>query len=66
MGPAPVGEPDDLESVVELAVGGLEEGLIESSGVVVGQLDANHDGATSYEGFGRAPHPTKRNASAGL
>jgi hypothetical protein len=34
MRPAPVGEPDDLEAVTELAVDGLEEGLFEASGPV--------------------------------
>ena len=41
-GPAPVGQPDDLEAVAELAVGGLAEGLFEASGLGVGQLDADH------------------------
>jgi hypothetical protein len=49
MGPAAVGEPDDLGSVAELAVGRLEEGLFQSSGIGVGQFDANHGGAR-YEG----------------
>ena len=47
--PAPVGQPDDLEAVAELAVGGLEEGLFEASGLGVGQLDADHGGARSEE-----------------
>ena len=42
VGPAPVGQPDDLEAVAELAVGGLAEGLFEASGLGVGQLDADH------------------------
>ena len=39
---APVGQPDDLEPVQELAVGGLAEGPFEASGLGVGQLDADH------------------------
>src|SRR3954447_19484455 len=58
VGPAPMGEPDDLEPVTGLAVGGLEEGLLEASGLGVGQLDADHDGATSREESGLPPPST--------
>jgi hypothetical protein len=36
MGTAPVGQPDDLEAVPELAVGRLEESLLEAVGLAVG------------------------------
>jgi hypothetical protein len=38
-----LGQPDDLETVPESAVGGLEEGLFEASGLGVDQMDADHD-----------------------
>ena len=65
VGPAPVGQPDDLEAVTELAVSGLEEGLFEASGLGVGQLDADHD-ASMEEVVGLPPLSTNRKASAGL
>jgi hypothetical protein len=60
-----VGQPHDLEAVPELAVGGLEEGLFEASGLGVGQSDADHDAAME-EVVGSSPLSTNRTASAGL
>jgi hypothetical protein len=37
-----VGQSDDLEAVMELAVGRLEKGLFEAVGLLVGEVDADH------------------------
>jgi hypothetical protein len=44
-----VGHEDDLESVAELAVGGLAERLFEAVGLSLGQTDADH-GCSGSEG----------------
>lgn len=41
VGPAPVGQPDDLEAVPELRVGRLAESLFESLGFGFGESDAD-------------------------
>ena len=47
MGSASVGQADDLEAVVEFAVGCLEEGPFEAVGLPVGAVDADHGGEES-------------------
>ncbi len=42
VGPAPVGQSDDLEAVVERAVGCGGEGQFQAALVRFGQVDANH------------------------
>ena len=66
VGSTPMGQPDDLEAIMELAIGRLEEGLFEASGVGVGQLDADHGGTVLEEEFGSSPPSTNQKASAGL
>ncbi len=69
-----MGQPDDREAVVELGVGGLEEGLFEAAGLPVGELDSDHEGEESlgasvvsslYEPNGLSVR-MNRKASAGL
>src|SRR5690606_1781042 len=58
---APVGQPDDLQAVGGLAVGGPPGGPFEASGLVVGRLDADHGRAMSdsdgSEGLDRDRRP---------
>jgi hypothetical protein len=66
MGSAPVGQPDDLEAVPELAVGGLEERLFEAAGVPVREVDADHGREEAPGGIGGSPLSTNQTTSAGL
>jgi hypothetical protein len=42
VGPAPVGQADDLEAVAVLGVGFVAESLVEASGLGRKQLDTDH------------------------
>src|SRR3954452_9457984 len=53
VGPAPVGQPDDLEAVSELAVSRLTECLLKGLGVGFGEMDADH-GRARVAGWGES------------
>ena len=47
MGSASMGQPDDLEAVVEFAVGRQEAGPFEAAGLPVEEVDSDHEGEES-------------------
>ena len=65
MGPAPLGEPNDLKAAPVHKVGDLEISLLEASGLEVVDYDADH-GAIPKREIGRTPRATNRTASAGF
>jgi hypothetical protein len=61
-----VGQSDDLEAVTEFAVCRLTERLFEAVGLTLGELDADHGGASSSGSVEVPPLYTNRTASVGL
>jgi hypothetical protein len=59
-------QADDLQAIAGLAVGGLTEGQFEASGLVLGEMDADHGRVESLGRVDVPPLYTNRTASSGL